>query len=306
MSTHSYGAVGVSNGGDLGDQDSESIPIFRDEKPKKSYRAFIASALLGITTAALLVFLASARQNALLNSKEQFELKPTTDRVIGISSVSNDYGVQDQNSMLSYNFFMDSFLIEPYKPTTIILDTTVTAGCSHKWSFTKQSNNFVSSNGFSSDGVIVTTLSTVGEYAFEVIETCDQMTTGHLNMTVWVKYVRRELQSLTNDDREAFLDAFHTLSTVSTVKGRELYGERYKSVKYFSTLHNDAGGNSVCDEYHGGRGFLTNHMFLSSYFEQSLQLVNPTVALHYMEYSKYFESAEFGNCESHNREKNIC
>lgn len=298
MSTNSYGAVGASNGGDFGDQESESILNSGDEKPKKSYRTAIVSALVGIITAAYLVLLASVRQNALLHSKEQFVLKPTTDTKIGISSVSNEYGVQDRSFTFSYSFLKDSFLIEPYKPTTIILDTTVTAGCSHQWSFTKKGNNSISSHGLSSDGAIVATLNAVGEYAFEVTEVCDQRTILQLNMTVWVKYVRRELRSLTDHDREAFLDAYHTLFTVSTIKGRELYGERYKSVKYFSTLHNDAGGNSVCDEYHGGKGFLTNHMFLSSYFEQSLQLVNPAVALHYMEYSKYFESPEFGKCES--------
>ena len=72
-----------------------------------------------------------------------------------------------------------------------------------------------------------------------------------------------------------------------------LYGDRFKSVNYFATLHNDGGGNAACDEFHGGLGFLNNHIYLSAYLEQSLQLVNPAVALHYMEYSKYFESLEF-------------
>jgi hypothetical protein len=64
-------------------------------------------------------------------------------------------------------------------------------------------------------------------------------------------------------------------------------------MNYFATLHNDGGANAVCDEFHGGLGFLNNHMFLSAYLEQSLQLVNPRVALHYMEYTKYFETGAF-------------
>lgn len=299
MSTHSYGAIGVSDDCDL--DDSKEILNFQEEMPKKSYMTAFASTLVAIFVSTLLIFLATSRQNILRKSGEQFELKSTIDGVIGISSVSNEYGIQDHSAMLPYSFLVDSFLIEPYKSTTIVLDAT--AGCSHQWSFTnKKNSNMKSIDGESSDGIIIVNLSAVGEYSFNVIETCDNVAGGQLSMNVWVKYVRRELQSLTNDDREAFLDAFHTLFSVSTTEGRKLYGDRYKSVKYFSTLHNDAGGNSVCDEYHGGKGFLSNHMFLSSYLEQSLQLVNPAVALHYMEYSKYFESVDFVNCESEARE----
>ena len=71
------------------------------------------------------------------------------------------------------------------------------------------------------------------------------------------------------------------------------YGERFKSLHYFAALHNDGGGNSVCDEFHGGVGFLNNHMYLSAYLEQSMQLVNPKVCLHYIEYTQYFESDGF-------------
>jgi hypothetical protein len=108
-----------------------------------------------------------------------------------------------------------------------------------------------------------------------------------------VKYIRRELSSLNDDDREEFLDAFHTLWTTSTTDGKMKYGDAYKSLFYFASLHNDAGANAQCDEFHGGNGFVNNHLLLSAYLEQSLQLVNPRVALHYMEYTKYFEMSEF-------------
>jgi hypothetical protein len=44
----------------------------------------------------------------------------------------------------------------------------------------------------------------------------------------------------------------------------------------------------ACDEFHGDVGFLNNHVFFGLFLEQSLQLVNPAVALHYMDYTKYF------------------
>lgn len=44
------------------------------------------------------------------------------------------------------------------------------------------------------------------------------------------------------------------LYQVNTVDGIQLYGPRYKSLYYFATIHNDAGANSVCDEFHGDLG----------------------------------------------------
>ena len=157
-----------------------------------------------------------------------------------------------------------------------------------------------------------------------------------LEQNVWVKYVRRELQSLTEGDRNEFLDAFHTLWSVNTRDGVEKYGDRYRSIgeiyqhhfqypfylpshthtllnilsshtfssppfslpyhlstAHFSMVHNDGGGNGICDEFHAGIGFINNHLYLGMYLEQSLRLVNPRVSLHYMEYSKYFESSDF-------------
>jgi hypothetical protein len=114
-----------------------------------------------------------------------------------------------------------------------------------------------------------------------------------MTQTVWVKYVRRELMTLTDEDREEFLDAFRTLWDVTTKDGMTKFGKLYKSVAYLSTVHNDAGANSVCDEFHAGTGFLNNHMYLSAYLEQSMQMINPKVALHYIEYTQYFESDGF-------------
>ena len=140
-------------------------------------------------------------------------------------------------------------------------------------------------------GEIKLTLAKVGEYTMVVDDSCNAGES--LTQNLWVKYVRREVSTLTDNDREEFLDAFHTLWEVNTVDGMAKYGERYKSLHYFAALHNDGGGNSVCDEFHGGVGFLNNHMYLSAYLEQSMQLVNPKVCLHYIEYTQYFESDGF-------------
>lgn len=40
-------------------------------------------------------------------------------------------------------------------------------------------------------------------------------------------YVKREVRSLTLEDRENFLDAMHTIWTTGTKKGRTLYGSDF-------------------------------------------------------------------------------
>jgi len=86
---------------------------------------------------------------------------------------------------------------------------------------------------------------------------------------------------------------YYTLWEVNTKEGKTRYGDRYKSLYYLSMLHHDAANGNYCDEFHSGNGFLLNHVMISSYLEQSLQLINPRVCLHYMEYSKYFDTTDF-------------
>ena len=219
-----------------------------------------------------------------------------------VSSISNEYGIRGADTMLPYPFLTGALFMEPYKEATITLEGPL-SGCTYDWSLTNVKGTADTVSGVSKDGIIMATLESVGEYLLTASESCGAASDSsrQLSMKVWVKYVRRELQSLNDQDREDFLDAFHTLWTVSTTKGQALYGDRYKSVNYFATLHNDGGGNDACDEFHGGYGFLNNHMYLSAYLEQSLQLVNPRVALHYMEYGKYFESAAYTQRKSRQR-----
>ena len=213
---------------------------------------------------------------------------------LSVMHVSNEYGLYDR-SKYNYPFLENSFLIEPYKETTISVQGTIQS-CTYDYTITnvrKSTSNVRHSGTVEEIGSFTITLTDVGQYKMTITEHCGSNTFGSSSNLFWVKYVRRELSTLTVTDREDFLDAFHTLWKVSTLDGQKLYGEKYKSIYWLATLHNDGGGNAACDEFHGDVGFLSNHIYLSAYLEQSLQLVNPRVALHYMEYSKYFESFDY-------------
>jgi hypothetical protein len=185
-------------------------------------------------------------------------------------------------------------LASPYKTTTFAI-TNTQSGCQYAWSITDLAGEGIDS-GISTDGSFATSdLKTVGQYSLSVVESdCDDADYERtVDQTLWVKYVRRELSSLTDDDRESFLNAFSTLWKVNTVDGIDQYGENYKDLYYLATVHNDAGANSVCDEFHGDQGFVNNHLMLGAYLEQSLQLVDPSTCLHYLEYAAYFEEDNF-------------
>lgn len=305
--TSTYGAFGRPSDTfvtivDNNDTTTDDVP--KSELPQRSRRSLRkAAAIATITLVAIGVFAmfdvktftTSMRYNEIVKLSIT-----STSEALKIGSVANNFGVLDLTSMLPYPFLNGSFLIEPHREATIDLAEPID-GCSYHWRFAHKTVVGKYYSGISLDGSIVVTLPTVGEYIFTATENCDDLSDSQreLDMSVWVKYVRRELSTLPDDDREEFLDAFHTLWVVNTVEGKILYGDRYKSINYFSTLHNDGGGNGVCDEFHGGHGFLNNHMYLSAFLEQSLQLVNPRVALHYMEYTKYFESEAFRSRKCH-------
>jgi hypothetical protein len=83
--------------------------------------------------------------------------------------------------------------------------------------------------------------------------------------TVWTElhvhclYVRRELRTLTDDDRNAFFDAAEVLFRTPTAAGQALYGAKFYGLGTFAMDHNVLAGNSDCDHMHDGLGFLTNH-----------------------------------------------
>ncbi|CAM9245736.1 unnamed protein product, partial [Laminaria digitata] len=54
---------------------------------------------------------------------------------------------------------------------------------------------------------------------------------------VAVKYVRREIRSLTDRDREVFFNAMAVMQRVPSAVGRAIYGGKYYSKYYFTRTH---------------------------------------------------------------------
>jgi hypothetical protein len=172
--------------------------------------AITSAVVLTVAAASVILLAGNAR---MFKSNSQTVLESTSES-LSLSAISNDYGLWSENKMLPYAFLIDTFLVEPYKETSISI-VYPTADCIYNWSFTSKTTGDVPSSGSTLDGNFVVTLKTVAEYQMDVSELCGglDVATRQLSNPVWVKYVRRELSTLTDNDRETFLDAFHTLWT---------------------------------------------------------------------------------------------
>ncbi len=113
----------------------------------------------------------------------------------------------------------------------------------------------------------------------------DTSVTYSYSFTIASKYIRREIRSLSDEDREKVLDAIQILYTTDDVSGKEKYGEKYMSMETFLYFHLKGAGTSDCDHWHDGAGIVTHHAAITLTFEQSLQSIDSSIALPYWEYS---------------------
>ena len=104
----------------------------------------------------------------------------------------------------------------------------------------------------------------------------------HFNLAV--KYVRREIRSLTSSDKENFLSALKIIYSLDKKKGIELYGEKFRSSEELLVKHLNGAATSDCDHWHDGAAILTHHVAFTLEIEQALQAINPSIAIPYWEY----------------------
>ena len=64
----------------------------------------------------------------------------------------------------------------------------------------------------------------------------DEIVAEH-HFTVMVKYVRREIRSLTDRDREMFFNAVSVIQRVPSAVGQAIYGKKYYSKDFFNRIH---------------------------------------------------------------------
>jgi hypothetical protein len=207
----------------------------------------------------------------------------TTAAVMAVEASSPTYGATKATAMLPWDAVM-----EPYKPQTLTLTSLTVAGVpasvadyTVSWSLGSGSSSAVAATG---------SPATVQVDAVGVLDctvTATHRTSGAAYTQAFslaVKYVRREVRSLTDVDREAFFDALYKIYTVDAASGKKLYGAKFQTAEYFLWKHLTGAGTADCDHWHDGAGLVNNHVALTLEVEQALQAVDRTVAMPYWEY----------------------
>jgi hypothetical protein len=94
-----------------------------------------------------------------------------------------------------------------------------------------------------------------------------------------VKYVRRDIYTLSDEHREKYFKAMEILFTTSQADGEKKYGKYFFSHAEMANLH-DADGAA----YHDNLFFLTSHPTMQLKVERALLAIDPTVTLPYWDF----------------------
>mmetsp|Transcript_17845 Transcript_17845/g.21865 ORF Transcript_17845/g.21865 Transcript_17845/m.21865 type:complete len:668 (+) Transcript_17845:38-2041(+) len=227
-----------------------------------------------------------------LFSSTKFEMEKKLDL-----SCSNKYGKSSGKSGpgSDYPYFKNRLIAEPFRETEFQIDndddlsidqiswTLYKVGSSNvrKKIDTSFENSLVVSNN-----KLIWTPTDAGDYEIEV--SVKLLNDDHIYVfakTVAVRYVRREIRDLTEDDRDLFFDSYITTTNINTEGGRKLYGDTYRNLQYFLELHLNLAGNKLTDQLHDGLGFATQHSAITAAFEENLQLIEPSTTIPYWDYT---------------------
>lgn len=129
----------------------------------------------------------------------------------------NFYHVRDGKPGKDYPWLKNTWLIEPYRETTLAV-TKPRAGCSYRWEI-RAGASMTGDVVASASGVeTVVVLTTLDENVISLVEKEEEEVTAggrrglmtvtrRLDEIVMVKYVRREMRTLTEEERGEFFDA---------------------------------------------------------------------------------------------------
>ncbi|CAN0387437.1 unnamed protein product [Pylaiella littoralis] len=200
----------------------------------------------------------------------------------------NFYHERDGKPALDYPWLKDIKLIEPHRETTLSVSSP-RDGYEYRWEVRggdpEQAELRATASG--SETVIILTILDDNVITLEEVDPETQTVSRRLVEKVMVKYVRREIRTLTDEEREELFEAMFTLWSVRVDggNGKELYGEGYADIYAINRLHYKAASPIDCDHFHDGLGFMTNHAVISNTFESSLQQVNPKLSLPYWDFT---------------------
>ncbi|CAM9286294.1 unnamed protein product [Phaeothamnion confervicola] len=200
----------------------------------------------------------------------------------------NEYTCENTPNFFLYPWLANTKLVEPHRDTFLsVVDAR--EGHQYYWTLTDRYGAVTTLSGetlthqFTELERHTVTLQEVRPAA--LAEHGRNSITRSYTESVMCKYVRREIRSLTDSERNEMLDAMRTLWVVSSEEGRKLWGPDYTDITGLLKFHHLGASNYSCDAFHDGLGFPITHFLMTNLFEQTIQLINPKISLPYWDYT---------------------
>ncbi|CAM9722738.1 unnamed protein product [Heterosigma akashiwo] len=127
-------------------------------------------------------------------------------------------------------------------------------------------------------------------YNVEIEETTESGEQKTYKYQVICKYVRREIRTLSDTDREKYFYALKQFHSLTMDEGKALYGDKFYNAKDLTIRH--VAATSCGSPWHGGANFVSTHFAFVLHMEQVLQLIEPSVTTPYWNY--ILDAEEYG------------
>jgi hypothetical protein len=220
------------------------------------------------------------------NKNKDDSIKFTTNRY-GYGPLQ--YFLSDASEIYKYVFLEDYVgVIEPYADMQVNITNDSTGESYYKYIICDETTsscvngiNEETTFSFSCTPHISSYSVVVEQYSKTTGKSSGLLTEGRL----LCMYVRREFNSLTEDDLEKTMEAMWKLWDLDDEEGQKIYGDDFHSYSYLLDFHYFNAGWIHSDHIHEGNGFAAQHIKMSNIFEVSMQAVDPSVTLPYWDYT---------------------
>lgn len=232
--------------------------------------------------------------------------------------LTNEYTAEHGYPGRLYRFFDPELVIEPMRVTTLtaVLNSDGLELKSCEWDIKDArisvsdkdvyAKSYASDPWFGSPTLLDSTsglsinaqVASPGQYSLAVACTLSDESLLIAEKQLSAYYVRREIRTLTDEDREHFLEAMAQIYYCDEETEAAL-GGNFHCAQYFTMYHLTSAGARHVDHFHDGLGFLPQHIAMTNAFELALQQVDPSVAIPYWDFTiDSIQIREHGDLES--------
>jgi hypothetical protein len=280
MRTQSYQSSGTSNSTDKYAYDlEEGIPV--NETTCK--RPGVFGLLSMICFAAALILLVTTKTESTVSDTDS---SSTFENIVqvnySVTGSNPDYG--EPSRILSYLPW--NTLVEPYRENTLTMsslivddvDVTDKIGGDYTVTWTLDEVEYEGSP-------VAVFVENIGVMNATVYISYQGDVVSQTHYPIAVKYIRREIRSLTDTERSAWVSTMKMLYTTSLEDGQNTYGGNFYNAEWFSYQHLNGAGRNDCDHWHDGAAIATIHLGFTLVAERALQSINPSLSMPYWEYA---------------------